>query len=163
VRRVWTSVVRMAQPGEWTTDRLAAALSDPRTRVLRVMAEGVAISGGEPPGSCVLVVDGPVVRRLTELPRERRIRFLADLEQLGEAVHNVCERRDGGLLGVDLHIPGGGDLLHALLCPRYAGPASAPDPHDDVHRELSDELDRIDAARRADYPARHVYGLRRPR
>lgn len=149
----------MAQPGEWTTERLAAVLSGPDSRLLRRMSMGVAILGStdEPPGSCVLVVDDPRVRRLTDLPRERRLGFLADLDLLSEAVHNVCGRRAPGVR-VALEIPGDGGLLHARVCPRYE---QAPPQAWDI--DVGAELDRIGAAARGDYPSRHHYGSRSTR
>lgn len=152
----------MAEPGEWSADRLAAALSGPNPSLLRRMCAGVAILGHaeEPPGSCVLVVDNPSVRRLTDLPREHRLSFLGDVDRLGEAVHNVCRRRVPGLRWVDLEIRGGGDLLNAAVRPRYLREGGTRDRHDDLRAELLAELERICAAGRADYPAQHAYGSR---
>jgi len=156
------ALARMPQPGEWTQDRLAAALSGPHPSLLRRMRAGVALLGNaeEPPGSCVLVVDDPSVRRLTDLPREHRVRFLEDVDLLGEAVHNVCRRHAPGFGWVDLEIRGGGDLLAASVRPRYLLEGGARGTHDDLRAELLAELDVIDAAGRADYPAQHVYGSR---
>jgi hypothetical protein len=155
----------MAQPGEWTTSRLAAALSGAPSKLLRRMSAGIAILGHaeEPPGSCVLVVDDPRVRRLTDLPRERRLAFLADVDLLGEAVHNVCRRHDQEFRWVDLMIGGGDDLLSASVRPRYRREGGTRDRRDDLRAQLVDELDLVQAAGRGDYPAQHVYGPRRTR
>jgi len=163
--RLSTSVDRMVEPGEWTADRLAAALSGPDRSLLHRMCAGVALLGHaeEPPGSCVLVVDDQLVQRLTDLPRERRLQFLGDVDRLGEAVHNVCSRRDAAFRWVDLAIGGGGDLLSASVRPHYRREGGSRDRCDDLRAELVDELDRICAAGRGDYPAQHVYGPRRTR
>ena len=155
----------MPQPGERTQDRLAAALSGSHPSLLRRMSAGVALLGHceEPPGSCVLVVDSPFVRRLTDLPREHRLRFLGDMDLLGEAVHNVCRRRVPGFRWVDLEILGSGDLLEVGVHPRYLREGGTRDEHDDLRTELLAELDRICAAGRGDHPVQHVYGSRPPR
>ena len=156
---------RMAQPGEWSTTRLAAALSEAQSKLLRRLSVGVAVLGHaeEPPGSCVLVVDDPLVQRLTDLPRERRLAFLGDLDLLAEAVHNVCRRHDPGFRWVDLTIGGGGDLLSAGVRPRYRRESGTRDRHDDLRAQLVDEIDLVQAAGRGDHPAQHVYGPRRTR
>lgn len=165
VRGVWTSVGRMAQPGEWTTGRLAAALSEAPPKVLRRLSAGIAILGHaeEPPGSCALVLDDPLVQRLTDLPRERRLTFLGDMDLLAEAVHNVCRRHEPGFLWVDLAIGGGGDLLSASVRPRHRRESGTRDRHDDLRAQLVDEIDFVRAAGRGDHPAQHVYGPRRTR
>ena len=75
---------------------MGSALAGRNPTVLRRMAAGFAVIGDVQflPGYCVLITDTPGADRLTDLPRERRLLFLADLERLGEAVQTVCERRD---------------------------------------------------------------------
>ena len=82
----------MTQLDGWKSDRIGAALSGRNPTVLRRMSAGFAVIGDVQllPGYCVLLADDPRVGRLTDLPRERRLRFLADLDRLGEAVQNVC-------------------------------------------------------------------------
>jgi diadenosine tetraphosphate (Ap4A) HIT family hydrolase len=119
------------------------------------------------PGYCVLLTDTVGVDRLTDLPRARRIAFLADLERLGEAVERVCQARDPEFRRINLEIQGNYDaLLHAHVWPRYEweGPDLVwrpvalhplerwrdPEPetvlgpqHDELRAALTSELDRL--------------------
>ncbi|WP_406831304.1 diadenosine tetraphosphate hydrolase [Pedococcus sp. KACC 23699] len=154
---------------DWRRDRVGAALRGENPTVLRRLEAGFAVMGDVQflPGYCVLVTDTPGVDRLTDLPRPRRIEFLADMELLGEAVQRVCARRDPGFRRINLEIQGNHDaFLHAHVWPRYEweGPEHtwrpvalhpierwrAPEPdtvlgpqHDDLRRELVAELDRL--------------------
>lgn len=160
---------RVAESAEWTAARLAAALSGPSPGLLRRMSAGFAIIGAveDAPGCCVLVAASPFVERLTDLPRERRLQFLADMDRLGEAVQNVCARRDTAFQAVDLSVRAGGGALHADVRPTYAWQTTTSptagqraDPRQGIHGQLVAELARISAAERADYPDQHVYGSR---
>lgn len=107
---------------EWKRDRVAAALRGQNPTVLARLEEGFAVIGDVQflPGYCVLVSDTPGVDRLTDLPRERRIRFLASAERLAEAVETVCARRDPEFRRINLEIQGNHDaFLHAHVWPRY--------------------------------------------
>jgi diadenosine tetraphosphate (Ap4A) HIT family hydrolase len=159
----------MTQLDGWKSDRIGAALSGRNPTVLRRMSAGFAVIGDVQllPGYCVLLADDPRVGRLTDLPRERRLRFLADLDRLGEAVQNVCTRRDPRFQWVDLEVQGsGGGFLHAHVWPRYdregvARPERVLGPqHDDLRAQLVQELAQLSAAEQAEYPTRHVYGRR---
>jgi diadenosine tetraphosphate (Ap4A) HIT family hydrolase len=118
------------------------------------------------PGYCVLLTDDPRVGRLTDLPRERRLLFLGDLDRLGEAVQNVCTRRHPQFLWVDVEIQGStAGFLQAHVWPRYDWDDAADvesRQHDDLRPQLVQELAQLSAAERADYPATHVYGRRPP-
>ena len=156
---------------DWRSDRVGAALEGRNPTVLRRMSAGFAVIGDVQflPGYCVLITDTPGVDRLTDLPRSRRLEFLADLEQLGEAVETVCGRRDPSFRRVNLEIQGNYDaFLHAHVWPRYEweGPDlvwrpvalhplhewrdPAPDAvlgprHDALRTEVATELDRLAA------------------
>jgi diadenosine tetraphosphate (Ap4A) HIT family hydrolase len=134
------------------------------------MTAGFAVIGDVQflPGYCVLITDTPGVERLTDLPLGRRHRFLADMERLGEAVQNVCSRRDPQFRRINLEIQGNFDaLLHAHIWPRYTweGPDLVwrpvalhpldrwrrPSPetvlgpqHDELREDLGAELDRLE-------------------
>jgi diadenosine tetraphosphate (Ap4A) HIT family hydrolase len=153
----------------WKRDRVGAALAGENPTVLRRMTAGFAVVGDVQflPGYCVLITDTPGVDRLVDLPRERRLAFLADLERLAEAVGTVCRRRDPAYRRVNLEILGNHDaFLHAHVWPRYdwEGPDHtwrpvalhpierwrdpAPDTvlgpqHDALRAELTAELDRL--------------------
>lgn len=152
---------------DWKQDRIGASLRGENPTVLRRLSAGFANIGDVQflPGYCVLLVDTPDVQRLTDLPRHRRLEFLADLDLAGEAVERVCGRRDSGFRRVNLEILGNSDpYLHAHIWPRYdwepehivarpvwlypverwSDPASALGPrHDDLRAELTAEIDRL--------------------
>ncbi|WP_410600061.1 HIT family protein [Amycolatopsis sp. lyj-90] len=108
--------------GDWKRDRVGSALRGENPTVLRRLDAGIAVIGDTQflPGYCVLLTDTPATGRLTDLPRTRRLEFLSDMEVLGEAVENVCARRDPGFRRVNLEILGNTDpFLHAHVWPRY--------------------------------------------
>jgi diadenosine tetraphosphate (Ap4A) HIT family hydrolase len=154
----------------WQSDRIGAALRGENPTVLRRLDEGFAVFGDVQflPGYCVLLTDEPGVQRLTDLPRARRLRFLASMELLAEAVQIACARRDSGLRRVNLEILGNTDpYLHAHIRPRYewepvelvggpawlypaeywTDPAHAAGPrHDGLRAEITAEIDRLAGA-----------------
>lgn len=107
---------------DWKRDRIGSALRGQNPTILHRLDAGFAVIGDVQflPGYCVLLTDDPDVRRLTDLPRARRLEFLADMELLGEAVERVCARRDPQFRRVNLEILGNADpFLHAHVWPRY--------------------------------------------
>ncbi|WP_282701792.1 diadenosine tetraphosphate hydrolase [Streptomyces sp. CC219B] len=108
--------------GDWRKDRIGSALRGGNPTVLRRLDAGFAVIGDVQflPGYSVLLVDDPAVRRLSELPRAKRMAFLADMDRLGEAVERACARLDPAFRRVNLEILGNTDpFLHAHVWPRY--------------------------------------------
>ncbi|WAL93323.1 HIT family protein [Streptomyces sp. Je 1-369] len=106
----------------WKSDRIGSALRGENPSVLRRMTTGFAVIGDVQflPGYCVLLVDDPGVQRLSDLSKERRLQFLSDMDQLGEAVERACRRVDPAFRRVNLEILGNTDaFLHAHVWPRY--------------------------------------------
>lgn len=156
---------------DWRRDRVGSALRGENPTVLARLSAGFAVMGDVQflPGYCVLITDTPGADRLTDLPRHRRLDFLADLELLGEAVQLVSERRDPAFRRVNLEIQGNHDaFLHAHVWPRYEweGPehtwrpvalhpierwrSPAPETvlgpqHDDLRADLVAEIDQLTA------------------
>ncbi|MFG2932803.1 diadenosine tetraphosphate hydrolase [Streptomyces achromogenes] len=152
---------------DWRTDRIRAALSGENPTVLRRLTAGFAVIGDVQflPGYSVLLVDEPEVQRLSDLPRAKRLSFLSDMDQLGEAVERACRRLDPAFRRVNLEILGNTEpYLHAHVWPRFAWePADVVGkpvwlyprdrwsdeqfrlgPHHDVLRNtISGELDRL--------------------
>lgn len=86
------------------------------------MAASFAVMGDVQflPGYSVALADRPGIDRLSDLPRADRLRFLADVDALGEAVERACRARDPGFRRVNLEILGNTDpFLHAHVWPRY--------------------------------------------
>ncbi|MFF3975654.1 diadenosine tetraphosphate hydrolase [Streptomyces sp. NPDC001828] len=156
---------------DWRTSRIESALRGENPTVLRRLRAGFAVIGDVQflPGYSVLLVDDPQVRRLSELPRVKRLDFLAGMDMLGEAVERVSRRRDPEFRRVNLEILGNTDgFLHAHVWPRFAWEpadlvrvpvwryarenwqderhALAP-RHDVLRREISDELERLATGR----------------
>lgn len=108
--------------GDWRTDRIGSALRGENPAVLRRLDAGFAVIGDVQflPGYSVLLVDDPNVERLSDLPRARRMSFLSDMDQLGEAVERVSRRMDAAFRRVNLEILGNTDgFLHAHIWPRF--------------------------------------------
>ncbi|MFC9916413.1 HIT family protein [Streptomyces sp. NPDC127197] len=108
--------------GDWRMDRIGAALRGENPTVLRRLESGFAVIGDVQflPGYSVLLADEPGVQRLSDLPRAKRLAFLADMDQLGEAVERACQRLDPDFRRVNLEILGNTDpFLHAHVWPRF--------------------------------------------
>jgi diadenosine tetraphosphate (Ap4A) HIT family hydrolase len=107
---------------DWRMDRIGAALRGENPTVMRRMPSGFAVIGDVQflPGYSVLLVDQPEVQRLSDLPRAKRLSFLSDMDQLGEAVETACRRLDPAFRRVNLEILGNTDpFLHAHVWPRF--------------------------------------------
>lgn len=107
---------------DWRADRINAALHRANPTVLRRHDAGFAVIGDVQflPGYSVLLVDEPAVQRLSDLPRNRRLSFLSDMDLLGEAVERACRRLDPAFRRVNLEILGNTDpYLHAHVWPRF--------------------------------------------
>jgi diadenosine tetraphosphate (Ap4A) HIT family hydrolase len=90
--------------------------------VLGKLPESFAVIGDAQylPGYCVLLVDDPAVDRLTDLPRDRRMRFLDSMDRLGEAVQKACTELDPQFRRLNYEILGNTDAyLHAHIFARY--------------------------------------------
>jgi diadenosine tetraphosphate (Ap4A) HIT family hydrolase len=103
-------------------DRIGTALRGENPTVLRRLTVGFAVIGDVQflPGYSVLLVDEPDVQRLSDLPKAKRLSFLSDMDQLGEAVERACRRLDPAFRRVNLEILGNTDpFLHAHVWPRF--------------------------------------------
>ncbi|MGW4161392.1 HIT family protein [Streptomyces sp. NPDC004788] len=103
-------------------DRIGSALRGENPAVLGRLSAGFAVIGDVQflPGYSVLLVDDPKVERLSDLPRGKRLAFLSDMDQLGEAVERVSRRMDAAFRRVNLEILGNTDrFLHAHVWPRF--------------------------------------------
>jgi diadenosine tetraphosphate (Ap4A) HIT family hydrolase len=173
-------------PGlEWQADRIGSAIRGENPTVLARLPTGFAVIGDNQflPGYCVLLSDDPAADRLADLPRARRLAFLADMDLLGDAVHQVCSRRIAGFRRVNYSVLGNQDAyLHAHVHARYTWepPDLASGPvarypadvrraastmlgpqHDQLRAELTAELQRLgeysprpEEITRASHPAR---------
>ncbi|GIF78481.1 diadenosine tetraphosphate hydrolase [Asanoa siamensis] len=152
---------------DWRTDRIGSASRGENPTVLARLTAGFAVIGDTQflPGYCVLLTDDPLVDKLLDLPRARRLAFLADMDLVGEAVATVCGRLFPGFRRVNYSVLGNHDAyLHAHVHARYdweepsfrSGPAfgypaevrDAPDAalgsrHDDLRAELTSEIRRL--------------------
>jgi len=127
---------------EWRDDPIRAAQRGQNPMVMARMPSGFAVIGESQqlPGYSLLLCDDPDVNHLTDLPRERRVQFLADFALLGEAVTEAC--RDHGLRRINYEILGNqAACLHAHVHARYEW-----EPPDLVLRPVWFYEDRLDPA-----------------
>lgn len=153
--------------GDWRKDRIGSAHRGANPTVLRRLQAGFAVIGDVQflPGYSVLLADDPAVRRLSDLPRSRRLAFLSDMDRLGEAVERACGRLDQAFRRINLEILGNTDpFLHAHVWPRYdwepaellGGPVwlyprerwtddhcTLGPQHDVLRQTITEELDRL--------------------
>jgi hypothetical protein len=107
---------------DWKQDRIRAAHDGRNSTVLAKLPESFAVIGDAQylPGYCVLLVDDPAVDRLTDLPRDRRLRFLESMDRLGEAIQRACTELDPEFRRLNYEILGNTDAyLHAHIFARY--------------------------------------------
>ncbi|MYR63662.1 diadenosine tetraphosphate hydrolase [Streptomyces sp. SID625] len=152
---------------DWRIDRIGSALRGENPAVLRRLKAGFAAIGDVQflPGYSVLLVDDPEVERLSDLPRDKRLAFLSDMDQLGEAVERASRHMDTGFRRVNLEILGNTDgFLHAHVWPRFEWEPtdlvrmpvwlyprdrwtdqqySLGPQHDPLRKAIGDELDRL--------------------
>jgi diadenosine tetraphosphate (Ap4A) HIT family hydrolase len=152
---------------DFRADRIGSALRGENPTVLRRLEAGFAVIGDVQflPGYSVLLVDEPGVDRLSDLPRGKRVAFLAGMDLLGEAVERACRRLDPQFRRVNLEILGNTDaFLHAHVWPRYEwepadlvgrpvwlypaerwsdGRFALGPEHDTLRRAIGEELDRL--------------------
>ncbi|MEV6349621.1 diadenosine tetraphosphate hydrolase [Actinoplanes sp. NPDC051851] len=152
---------------DWRDDRIGSALRGENPTVLTRLDSGFVVLGDSQflPGYCLLLTDDPAIDSLTDLPRARRLAFLADMDLLGEAVATACAHLDSAFRRVNYQILGNLDpFLHAHVHARYRwepaelarGPVfrypiaarSAPEhqlgpQHDPLRSALTTELRRL--------------------
>ncbi|GAA2840625.1 diadenosine tetraphosphate hydrolase [Kitasatospora sp. CM 4170] len=107
---------------DFRSDRIGSALRGENPTVMRRLDAGFAVIGDVQflPGYSILLTDEPGVERLSDLPRSRRLAYLADLDRLGEAVERACRAADPAFRRVNLEILGNKDpFLHAHVWPRF--------------------------------------------
>ncbi|MFJ3790438.1 diadenosine tetraphosphate hydrolase [Kitasatospora sp. NPDC090091] len=107
---------------DFRSDRIGSALRGENPTVMRRLDAGFAVIGDVQflPGYSILLTDEPGVDRLSDLPRPRRMAYLADLDRLGEAVERACRAADPAFRRVNLEILGNKDaFLHAHVWPRF--------------------------------------------
>jgi len=103
-------------------DRIGSALRGENPTVLARLDTSFAVIADTQflPGYCVVLSDDPATDRLSDLPRARRLAFLADMDLVGAAVHAVCSRRDPRFRRVNYAVLGNTDTyLHAHVQARY--------------------------------------------
>lgn len=107
---------------DWKQDRIRAAHDGRNPTVLAKLPESFAVIGDAQylPGYCVLLVDDPAVDRLTDLPRDRRLRFLDSMDRFGAAIQRACSELDPQFRRLNYEILGNTDAyLHAHIFARY--------------------------------------------
>lgn len=77
------------------------------------------------PGYSVLLVDEPYVQRMLDLARPKRLSFLSDMDQLGEALEPSCQLLDPGFRRVNQEIRGNTETRFSHAAARITRPRLA--------------------------------------
>lgn len=108
---------------DWRSDRLGTARRGDNPMVMAKLSSGYVVFGDTQhlPGYCVLLSDVDDADHLTDLTREQRAGFLADMGLLGEAVFTACNGFDPAFRRLNYEILGNSlHHLHAHVHARYS-------------------------------------------
>lgn len=112
----------MDESQDWRRDRVGSALDGRNPTVLAELPAAFAVAGDVQflPGYALALTKTPGVDRLSDLARDERLRFLADVDLVADAVETVCRRLDPAYLRLNVEILGNTDaFLHCHIWPRY--------------------------------------------
>jgi diadenosine tetraphosphate (Ap4A) HIT family hydrolase len=112
----------MSELRDWREDRIESAIAGTNPTVLAELSAACAVIGDVQflPGYSLALTKTPGVDRLSDLPRVERLRYLADVDLLADAVETVCRRLDPGYRRLNVEILGNTDaFLHCHIWPRY--------------------------------------------
>lgn len=107
---------------DWRADRVQSAIDGRNPTVLAELDASYAVIGDVQflPGYSLVLTKTPGVDRLSDLSRVERLRFLADVDLVAEAVEAVCRRFDPAYRRINVEILGNTDaFLHCHIWPRY--------------------------------------------
>jgi diadenosine tetraphosphate (Ap4A) HIT family hydrolase len=107
---------------DWRADHRGFARRGEHPLALASMRSGWAVMGDTQflPGYALLLSNVDDAVHLTDLSRQARVEFLADMALLGEAVMTVCNGLDPSLRRLNYEILGNNDTyLKAHIFPRY--------------------------------------------
>jgi diadenosine tetraphosphate (Ap4A) HIT family hydrolase len=112
----------MSRVRDWREDRVGSAIEGRNPTVLAELEAAYAVIGDVQflPGYALALTKAPGIDRLFDLPRTERVRYLADVDLLADAVETVCRRRDAAFRRLNVEILGNADaFLHCHIWPRY--------------------------------------------
>ncbi len=117
-----TDIPGMKDADNWRENRVQAALDGRNPAVLAELDAAFAVIGDVQflPGYSLALSKVPGVDRLSDLPRSARLRYLADVDLIADAVETVCRRLDSAYRRINIEILGNTDaFLHCHIWPRY--------------------------------------------
>ena len=112
----------MSSQRDWRADRVTSAIESRNPTVLAELPAAFAVIGDVQflPGYSLALTKVPGVDRLSDLPRGERLRYLADVDLVADAVETVCRRLDPAYRRLNVEILGNTDaFLHCHIWPRY--------------------------------------------
>lgn len=129
----------------WRDDRVGASARGENPMVMLELASGWAVIGDTQflPGYSLLISKHRDAEMLSQLTREQRLQFLADLDLLAIAVERACIGKDPAFRRVNIEILGNTDAyVHAHVFPRYEweGPKAQRPVWDYRETHWTDEL-----------------------
>lgn len=129
----------------WRDDRVGASARGENPMVMLELSSGWAVIGDTQflPGYSLLISKHRDAAMLSQLTREQRLQFLADLDLLAIAVERACIEKDPAFRRVNIEILGNTDAyVHAHVFPRYEweGPKAERPVWDYRETHWTDEL-----------------------
>ena len=107
---------------DWREDRVRSAVEGRNPTVLAELDAAYAVIGDVQflPGYSLALTKTLGVDQLSDLSRTKRLRYLADVDLLADAVESVCRRFDPAFRRLNVEILGNTDaFLHCHIWPRY--------------------------------------------
>ena len=117
---------------EWQHDRVGAALAGTNPTVMAALDASFAVIGDTQflPGYTVAITNRLGVDRLSDLSRDERLAYFADVHLIADAVERACSALDPAYRRINVEILGNTDgFLHTHIFPRYTWEAAERQPY----------------------------------
>ena len=107
---------------DWKHDRVGAALRGEHPNIIAELEHTFVAMGDVQflPGYCVVLTNQQGIDKISELPRDQRLAYWADVDLVATAMENVLSARDPEYRRLNIELLGNRDaFLHTHIFPRF--------------------------------------------